>query len=137
MSYTDIEETNALFKEHFPNAVDLPQITIMRDGFAALELQSGITHLRPGGMVNGPTQMALADTIAYACIFTKLGPTMMAATTSLNIHFLRPCIGPLIRAEATMIRISKTMAVIDVRIFGEGHVQPSAVGTVSYALPKA
>jgi len=57
-------------------------------------------------------------------------------TSSLNMHFLRPCIGPSVRAEGTMVRIGKTLAVIDVKIFGEGHVDPAAVGTVTYALPK-
>ena len=56
--------------------------------------------------------------------------------SSLNMHFLRPCIGPGIRAEGTMVRIGKTLAVIDVRIFGDGHDDPAALATVTYALPK-
>lgn len=89
-----------------------------------------------GNMVSGPTHMSLADTVAYVCVFTKLGITPMAVTSSLNMHFLRPCIGPGIRAEGTMVRIGKTLAVVDVRIFGDGHDDPASVATVTYALPK-
>ena len=92
--------------------------------------------MRPGNMVNGPTQMHLADSVAYVCVFTKLGITPMAVTSSLNMHFLRPCIGPVVKAEGTIVRIGKTLAVIDVRIFGEGHEDPASVATVTYALPR-
>ena len=86
--------------------------------------------------MSGPTQMALADTVAYVVVFTKLGITPMAVTSNLNMHFLRPCLGPLVRAEGTLLRIGKTSATIEVRIFGEGHSEPSSFSTVAYALPK-
>jgi len=100
-------------------------------------LETDARHMRPGNMVNGPTQMHLADTVAYVCVFTKLGITPMAVTSSLNMHFLRPCIGPGVRAEAQMVRFGKTLAVMDVRIFGDGHEDPASVATVTYALPKS
>ena len=136
MSFTDVAATNAMFEEYFSGYGGRPTITEMRDGFAATRLETDGRHLRPGNMVSGPTQMSLADTVAYVCVFTKLGITPMVVTSSLNMHFLRPCIGPSVRAEGTMVRIGKTLAVIDVKIFGEGHVDPAAVGTVTYALPK-
>lgn len=137
MSFTDIAATNAMFDDYFGEHDGRFVVTTMEDGFAVITLDSDKRHMRPGDMVNGPTQMHLADSVAYVCIFTKLGITPMAVTSSLNMHFLRPCIGPIVRAEGTMVRIGKTLAVIDVRIFGEGHDDPSAIATVSYALPKA
>lgn len=136
MSFTDIAATNAMFREYFNGKGPLHEVVEMRDGFAATELKTDTQHMRPGNMVNGPTQMSLADTAAYVCVFTKLGITPMAVTSSLNMHFLRPCIGPGVRAEGTMVRIGKTLAVVDVRIFGDGHDDPSSVATVTYALPK-
>ena len=136
MSFTDIAATNAMFEEHFSGDGPRPVIVEMRDGFAATYLMTDGRHLRPGNMVKGPTQMSLADTVAYVCVFTKLGITPMAVTSSLNMHFLRPCIGPAVRAEGTVVRIGKTLAVIDVKIFSEGHEDPAAVATVTYALPK-
>ena len=137
MSFTDIAATNAMFTEHFKGQERIHEVTEMRDGFAAIRLETDNRHMRPGDMVSGPTQMNLADTVAYVCVFTKLGITPMAVTSSLNIHFLRPCIGPGVRAEASLVRIGKTLAVMDVRIFGDGHKDPASVATVTYALPKS
>jgi uncharacterized protein (TIGR00369 family) len=136
MSFTDIAATNAMFDDYFGASDDRFKVTTMQDGFAAIELTTEKQHMRPGDMVNGPTQMHLTDSVAYVCVFTKLGITPMAVTSSLNIHFLRPCIGPNVRAEGTMVRIGQTLAVVDVRIFGEGHRDAAAAATVTYALPK-
>jgi len=137
MIFTDIAATNAMFETHFPDAESRPKITKMGDGFAALELHTNRRHMRPGNMVSGPTQMSMADTIAYVCVFTKMGLTPMAVTSNLNIHFLRSCLGPCVRTEGRLVRIGQTLAVIDVQIFGEGHQDPSAIATVTYALPKS
>lgn len=136
MTFTDIAATNAMFREYFTDDGPIHEVTDMRDGFAVTRLLTDSWHMRPGNMVNGPTQMSLADTVAYVCVFTKLGITPMAVTSSLNIHFLRPCIGPGIRAEGRMVRIGKTLAVVDVQIFGDSHDEPSSVATVTYALPR-
>ncbi len=136
MAFTDIDATNAMFRDFFKENDGFFDVTEMRDGFAALTMETGARHMRPGNMVNGPTQMHLADSVAYVCVFTKLGITPMAVTSSLNIHFLRPCIGPAVKAEGALVRIGKVLAVIDVKIFGEGHDDPAAVATVTYALPK-
>lgn len=136
MSFTDMAATNAMFEAHFIGDGSRPIVTEMRDGFATTRLETDARHMRPGNMISGPTQMSLADTVAYVCVFTKLGITPMAVTTSLNMHFLRPCIGPGVRAEGTMVRIGKTLAVVDVRVFGDGHDDPASVATVTYALPK-
>ncbi len=137
MTFTDLELTNAFFRDNFigPKS-DRPTVTVMRDSFAEVTLQTGRQHSRPGNMVSGPTQMALADTVAYVTIFTKLGITPMAVTSSLNVSFLRPCIGPSMRAEGTLVKLGQTLGVTDVRIFGEGRDAPSAIATVTYALPK-
>lgn len=137
MSFTDIEATNAMFEAHFAGDGPRPIVKEMRDGFAVTHMDTDARHMRPGNMINGPTQMSLADTVAYVCVFTKLGITPMAVTSSLNMHFLRPCIGPAMRAEGSMVRIGQTLAVIEVRIFGEGHDDPASIATVTYALPKS
>ena len=136
MAFTDIDATNAMFRDFFTESEGFFDVTEMRDGFASLHMETDKRHMRPGHMINGPTQMHLADSVAYVCVFTKLGITPMAVTSNLNIHFLRPCIGPAVKAEGTLVRIGKTLAVIDVKIFGEGHEDPAAVATVTYALPK-
>jgi uncharacterized protein (TIGR00369 family) len=137
MSFTDIDATNAMFEAHFTGDGPRPIVTEMRGGFAVTHMETDARHMRPGDMINGPTQMSMADTVAYVCVFTKLGITPMAVTSSLNMHFLRPCLGPGLRAEGTLVRIGKTLAVIDVRIFGDKQKDLASIATVTYALPKS
>jgi len=92
--------------------------------------------LRPGGYISGPTQMQLADHIAYAAIFTKLGITPMALTTNLNIDFLRPLVGDAIYAKGTIIHLSKKRVLIESIIYADGESnKPSSRATVTFALP--
>lgn len=110
-------------------------ITHVAPGEVRLELISRDSHLRPGGLVSGPTQMALADTAAYAMVLAHIGPVAMAVTSALNYHFLRPCLPGTIAAEARLLRLGKRLAVIDVRLFGGGDPRPAGQATVTYAIP--
>src|SRR3546814_17189613 len=68
-------------------------------------------------LISGPTQMGFADMAAYALVLAHIGPVAMAVTSALNYQFLRPCRpGPLF-ADASMLRLGKRLAVMDVRIW--------------------
>ena len=136
MSLLDADAVNRFLAEAFPGARgDLPGVVALEPGLARLQLHADASHMRPGNMVSGPTQMTLADTAAYVCVFTRAGLEPMAVTSSLDMHFLRPCIGPVVTVEARMLRFGRKLAVMDVRVFGEGHEDPSAAAIVSYARP--
>ncbi|MEL6831312.1 MAG: PaaI family thioesterase, partial [Pseudomonadota bacterium] len=94
------------------------------------------SSLRPGGYINGPTQMAIADSAAYIAIFTRIGITPMALTSNLNINFLRPCVGDAVIAEAHLIKLGRTLAVITVDIKAEGSDKLSSHAVVNYTLPR-
>lgn len=133
-----VEEVNAFYTASFPGGgVDIEQdVVALGDGFARLRRKVGDLNLRPGGFISGPTQMAIADSAAYSAIFTKIGITPMAVTSNLNINFLRPCIGEAIVAEARIIKMGKSLAVIEVEIRAEGAEKLSAHAVVNYALPR-
>ena len=95
----------------------------------------GEQNMRPGGFISGPTQMALADHIAYAVIFTRLGITPMALTSNLNIDFLRPLQGDSVTVEGRMVKLGRSLAVIAVEIKGISD-KVSSRATVTYALPQ-
>src|SRR3546814_9329210 len=81
----------------------------------------GEQNLRPGGTVSGPTMMAMADCAAYLLILGLIGPVALAVTTNLNINFLRtPGLDDLI-AEATMLKLHKTLAVCEIAQIGRAH----------------
>lgn len=130
-----VDDVKAFFAEAFEgeNRADLVELG---DGTAKMRLVVTPESLRPGGYVSGPTQMAMADSATYAAIFTRIGITPMAVTTSLNMSFLRPLICDVVIAEARLIKLGRMLAVAEVTIRGEGAASPAGHAVVTYALPK-
>ncbi|RKQ71432.1 uncharacterized protein (TIGR00369 family) [Litorimonas taeanensis] len=137
MSQLTIDELNNFFSENFAvRPKPWPVFTEVKEGFAIMEMEAGPAQLRQGGFINGPTQMAVADQAAYAAIFTKVGSVPMAMTSNLNIDFLRPCIGKKLIAEAEIIKLGRSLAVISVLIRGGSSNKIASRATVTYVLPK-
>ena len=91
--------------------------------------------LRPGGVISGPTLMALADSAAYALVLAHVGDQLMAVTSQLNMSFLRGARPGDLTAEAELLRLGRRMAVCDVRLWTEGPERLAAQANVTYALP--
>lgn len=135
-SKVSAEALNQFFRENFKgDRGTLPDITLAEADHVIMQAPMSEQNMRPGGFVSGPTQMALADHIAYAVIFTRLGVTPMALTSNLNIDFLRPLQGELITIEGEMLKLGRTLAVIVVKIRGNSG-KLSSLATVTYALPQ-
>ena len=88
-------------------------------------------HLRPGGTVSGPTMMTLADCAAYLLILGLIGPVALAVTTNLNINFLRKPGLHRLAAEATMLKLGKSLAIAEIALLSEGV----DAGPVAHAVP--
>jgi uncharacterized protein (TIGR00369 family) len=92
-------------------------------------------QVRPGGTLSGPTMMALADTTAYALVLAAVGFKPLAVTTNLSINFMRkPAQADLI-ATATMMKLGKALAVMDVGICSDGDERLVAHAVVTYSIP--
>lgn len=92
-------------------------------------------HLRPGGTVAGPVQMALADAAMYAVVLSLIGRVEMAVTTNLNCNFLRrPQPADLI-AHGKILKLGKRLAVGEVTIYSEGEPEPVSHVTCTYSIP--
>jgi len=95
-------------------------------------------ELRPGGTISGPTVMTLADAAAYMVLVSRIGPQALAVTTNLNCDFIRrPRPGELV-ADASVLKLGRTLALIDVMMHsrdGNGELTaPVARATVTYSL---
>jgi uncharacterized protein (TIGR00369 family) len=133
----DAEGLNAFLIEAFElkDLSQLGSITEVVPGRARMVLEPSRGHLRPGGIVSGPTLMLLADVSAYAVILAHIGPVEMAVTSSLNIHFLSACpFGP-VAADATLLRLGRRNATVEVRLLALGDDKLVAQATVAYAIP--
>lgn len=134
-SKVSAEQMNQFFRENFKgDRGALPEIILAEENHVLMRAAMGEQNLRPGGFVSGPTQMALADHMAYAVIFTRLGITPMALTSNLNIDFLRPLQGGTVHVKGQMIKLGRALAVIAVEIKGDSG-KLSSRATVTYALP--
>lgn len=107
----------------------------IRYGTSRVRLPAGEAHIRPGGTLSGPAQMALADFAMYAALLGAIGEVPLAVTTSLNINFLqRPQPGDLL-ASCRLLKLGKRLAVGDVMVYSEGQEQPVAHVTATYSIP--
>jgi uncharacterized protein (TIGR00369 family) len=127
----------AFFRQAFP---DIPEhhharIDAIEPGRVRLTLPQAALGLRPGGIVSGPTQMALADRAAYAVILAHIGPVAMAVTSNLNISFLRAVEARSVHADAILLKLGKRLATVDVRLWQDSEAVVQAQATVTYAIP--
>lgn len=104
-------------------------------GFLRIRLEPDSSMLRPGNLVSGPTQMALADRAAYAVILAHIGPVAMAVTSNLNMSFLRGVTMDPVFADAALLKLGRRLASVDVRLWQSDEAHVVAQSTVTYAIP--
>lgn len=133
----DAEAVNDLLAGAFPDArrETMGLVTHAQPGRILVRRPYGPGMLRPGGVISGPTLMALADTAAYGLILCHIGPQLMAVTSSLAMNFLRGAAPGDLHAEASFLRLGRRIAVCDVKIWTESQDRLAAQATVTYALP--
>ena len=128
------EEISRFLLQEFPQCTAV--IDELTDGQAIVRQAVDNSALRPGGTVSGPTLMTLADLAVYVAVLSRIGIVPLAVTTNLNIHFLKkPAAGKDLVAKCRLIKCGRSIAVADVEIFSEGHEQPVAYASASYAIP--
>jgi uncharacterized protein (TIGR00369 family) len=135
-SKVSVEEANSFLNSAFDRPDHQAKIILMEEGRAVQRLEAKQEHLRPGGYISGPTQMAVADSAAYMAVMTLTGIEPMTVTSNLNINFLRPCIGEALIADARVMKIGKALAVMDVDIRAEGADKAASHAVVTYAIPR-
>jgi uncharacterized protein (TIGR00369 family) len=103
-----------------------------------LQLKVDERHLRPGGTVSGPSMFGLADVAMYLAILSRIGPEALTVTTNCAIDFMRkPAAGRDLLAEARVLKLGRQLAVGDVMIHSDGHAEPVARASLTYAIPPA
>jgi len=135
-SKMSVEEANSFLSAAFNRPDHQAKITVMKAGQAVQRLSVKEEHLRPGGYVSGPSQMAIADSAAYMAVMTLTGMEPMTVTSNLNINFLRPCIGDAVLADARVMKIGQALAVMEVDIRVEGAEKAASHAIVTYAIPR-
>ena len=103
--------------EIWPGVLGAWVIDELTPSLARIRLATSDANLRPGGTISGPTLMSLADSAAYVLVLGLLGRAALAVTSSLHIDFLRrPVPGELI-AEATLLKLGRSLITMHVLLF--------------------
>ncbi len=112
---------NAFFAEQFPSAyAGGYRCEETGPGFAAARWPYDPSTLRPGGLISGPTQFALADLTLWFLSFTVVGLAPMAVTSDMHINFLRPAKGGDLWARAELLRAGKVRITGQVKLWVDG-----------------
>lgn len=131
-----ISEVEAYLAEVFPQMHGEFQIDALNEEQTLMRLTPEERHLRPGGTVSGPTMFALADVAAYVAILAKIGRVALAVTTHCSIDFMRkPQPGVDLIAEGTILKLGRSLAVVDVKLRSEGQADVVAAASLTYSIP--
>ncbi|MDP1917076.1 MAG: PaaI family thioesterase [Myxococcales bacterium] len=129
-------QIEVFLSKEFPE-VQTPKVRSAEGKHAELLLEYRPHQLRPGGTLSGPTMMALADTAMYALVLSAIGEVPLAVTTNLSINFLRRPKPEDLIADATMLKLGRSLAVGEVSLRPASSNEPCAHAVVTYALPPA
>ena len=131
-----IPELQAYVDEVFPESRQNHfSVEAMSPGKMTVGMEIKEWHMRPGGTVSGPAMFALADCAAYFITLAHVGKVALAVTTNLNINFVSKPVGDL-RAEATLLKLGKRLAVCEVSIFSKAGDNLVAHATATYSIPE-
>ncbi len=130
------KEMAAFLDEVFPQVRGEFEIERLDAEALVMRLKVGDRHLRPGGTVSGPAMFGLADVAAYVATMARIGPEALAVTTNCSIDFMRkPEAGRDVLAKAEVLKLGRSLSVVDVRLFSEGADAPVARATLTYSIP--
>jgi len=125
---------------------------ILRDNFAPWVLELGLTVegfgdrcttlrlpwsdrlAREGGGMSGQALMAAADTATVIAISAAKGGFGPMTTVQQSTNFQRPIIGKDVLVTATITKLGRTLAFVDVVMVADGESAPAAQATTVYAI---
>lgn len=132
-----VEELSSFLDAAFPAAVrpSFGEVVSIDPNHVRMRLDPGPETIRPGNIVSGPTLMGVADVAAYAVVLAHIGPVAMAVTNTLTINFLRACTCEAVVADASLLKLGRRLATVEVRLWQGSEDHLVAQATVGYALP--
>src|SRR6202035_2722498 len=135
VSMMSAAELQLLLEQAFPGSPAPYVVDQVAHWGVRLRLPVTPLHARPGGTVSGPALMALADGAAWLAVLAQTGPLDLAVTTSLHIDFLRKPELVDVIAEGRLLKLGKSLGVVDVALRSDGHDELVAKAQVTYSVP--
>jgi len=101
------------------------------------EMQVRDELLTPFGNLHGGVLAAACDHVLGCVCYPHMKPGQWAATTEFKLNYLAPVSQGCVAAEAQILSITRTTAVVRIEISNEGRTACVAQGTVLIRDPKA
>lgn len=139
MSVVDLDRLREIFATGLP-ASHADGVTVENAGHGSCTLRLPVRDhmVRPGGTLSGPAIMGLADAAMWVCVMSAAGEIELAVTTNFSINFLnKPPMADIV-ADASVLKLGKRLAVIEVGIFAatdEARQTLLAHATGTYSIP--
>ena len=133
-----IEEVLEICERELPFALQLGlEVEQLAPGEVSVRLPYREDFVRPGGTVAGPMMMTLADFAMFVAVMSRIGPQVLAVTTSLNCNFLRRPKPADLMGHARILKLGRRLAYGEVSIYSEGEdeAEPVAHVTATYSIP--
>ena len=89
------------------------ELTAVRPGWVAIELEAGRRHASPLGTVHGGVIGAIADAAMGLAYATMLKEAETFATIELKINFLRPVWAGRLRAEGKVVSSGRNLGLVE------------------------
>jgi uncharacterized protein (TIGR00369 family) len=134
IAHVTVDEVNAFLASEFPGTSN--ECESVGPGWAVAVLRAGDQHLRPGGIISGPTVFGACDAALYYACFTAIGIEPMTLTSELSIRFLHPARGGELRAKATLHHVGARAIIGTVTAWTGDEERPVAVAQGTYVRPK-
>lgn len=132
-----VERFNQLMHTHIPLSAFLG-ITAEEIGVGSSVLRLPFTPaaLRPGGVQNGPSLMALADLAMYAAVMSLCGDDPRPVSSDLSMNFLRRAPNQDLLGRCRVVEMTGKRALLTTGIFPDGDERRMVCFvSANYALP--
>jgi uncharacterized protein (TIGR00369 family) len=134
-SLVTADEVNRFLAAEFPGTANMCES--VGAGWAVAIIRASEQHLRPGGIISGPTVFGACDAALYYACFTAIGIEPMVLTSELSIRFLQPARGRELRARAELHHVGARSLIGTVTAWTDDIDRPVAVAQGTYVRPNA
>jgi len=113
------------------------RITEMTAGHARAEIEVTPELHTPFGNLHGGVIAALVDHVLGAVLYPVIEPGAWAATTEFKLNYLAPVTTGTLAADASVLSLMRSTAVVRIEVSNEGRTVALAQGTVLVKAPRA
>lgn len=130
-------EVERLITTAFKADASFCRVDELRHGYVHVHLPFKPWMLRPGNVISGPALFTAADLAMYALVLGHCGPQLMAVTSNLTINFISRGGAADVHAEASLLKLGRKLAVVEVKLRCGDDPTLVAHATGSYSLPSS